>query len=79
MPSITLEDIRKDPQAFLERVMAGETLQIVQAEMPVAEVRPVAPKHLEPRPFGLCKGEFLVPDDFDAPLPEEILQQFENA
>ena len=23
----------------------------------------------EPRPFGLCAGEFVVPDDFDAPLP----------
>lgn len=21
-----------------------------------------------PRPFGLCAGEFVVPDDFDAPL-----------
>ena len=24
----------------------------------------------ELRPFGLCAGEFRVPDDFDAPLPE---------
>jgi len=29
------------------------------------------------RPFGLCAGEFIVPDDFDAPLPETILQEFE--
>jgi Protein of unknown function (DUF2281) len=29
------------------------------------------------RPAGLCAGEFTVPDDFDAPLPEEILQSFE--
>jgi hypothetical protein len=32
----------------------------------------------EPRPFGLCAGEFVVPDDFDAPLPEEILRDFEG-
>jgi hypothetical protein len=25
------------------------------------------------RPMGLCRGEFVVPDNFDAPLPEEIL------
>lgn len=31
-----------------------------------------------PRPFGLCKGEFRVPDDFDAPLPETILNEFEG-
>ena len=30
------------------------------------------------RPFGLCAGEFRVPDDFDAPLPEEIIEQFEG-
>ena len=31
-----------------------------------------------PRPFGLCAGAFTVPDDFDAPLPEEILREFEG-
>jgi Protein of unknown function (DUF2281) len=31
-----------------------------------------------PRPHGLCAGEFTVPDDFDAPLPEDILSAFEN-
>lgn len=30
------------------------------------------------RLFGLCAGEFTVPDDFDAPLPEEIVQAFEG-
>ncbi len=31
------------------------------------------------RPSGLCEGEFIVPDDFDDPLPEEILQSFEGS
>jgi hypothetical protein len=31
------------------------------------------------RPSGLCEGEFVVPDDFDAPLPEDVLQSFEGA
>lgn len=30
------------------------------------------------RPFGLSKGDFVVPEDFDAPLPEEVLADFEN-
>jgi hypothetical protein len=30
------------------------------------------------RPFGLSKGEFVVPDDFDEPLPEEVLRDFEG-
>ena len=30
------------------------------------------------RPFGLGKGDFVVPDDFDVPLPEEVLASFER-
>jgi hypothetical protein len=26
------------------------------------------------RPIGLAKGQFTVPDDFNAPLPEDVLQ-----
>jgi len=32
----------------------------------------------ELRPFGLSQGDFLVPEDFDAALPEEILASFEK-
>lgn len=45
---------------------------------PVAEVRPIPPRRTEPRPIGLAKGEFVVPDDFDAPLPDDILDAFEG-
>jgi hypothetical protein len=30
------------------------------------------------RPIGLARGEFSVPDDFDAPLPDDILDAFEG-
>lgn len=30
------------------------------------------------RPFGLAKGEFVVPDNFDDPLPDEVLEEFYN-
>jgi len=32
---------------------------------------------IKQRPFGLCKGEFTVPDDFNESLPDEILDLFE--
>ena len=34
-------------------------------------------QEIKQRPFGLCKGEFVVPDDFNEPLPDEILELFE--
>ena len=33
---------------------------------------------IELRPFGLCVGELEVPDDFDAPLPDDVLRSFEQ-
>lgn len=31
-----------------------------------------------PRPIGLARGQFTVPDDFNVPLPEEVLKSFEG-
>jgi hypothetical protein len=36
------------------------------------------PPGSQPRPFGLAKGQFTVPDDFNAPLPEEVMRAFEG-
>jgi hypothetical protein len=33
----------------------------------------------EPRPFGLCAGQFTVPADYDRPLPDDILNEFEGS
>ncbi len=78
MTTITIDDIQRDLSGFLQRVRAGETLLITQADLPIAELKPIAPASQQRRPFGLCAGEFTVPADFDAPLPEDILAEFEG-
>jgi hypothetical protein len=30
------------------------------------------------RRLGTAKGEFIVPDDFNEPLPDDILDEFES-
>lgn len=30
------------------------------------------------RPYGLARGEFVVPEDFDDPLPDDLLDTFEE-
>lgn len=52
---------------------AGEDVEVI-----VLPRFATAPGARKPRPFGLCRGEFVVPDDFDAPLPESILDAFEG-
>src|SRR3982750_3468781 len=76
MSTVDLEEFQRDPEALLDRVQAGEHLVIVRDGHPVAELRPLPAAQTGPRPFGLAAGEFTVPDDFDAPLPDEILQEW---
>jgi len=37
-----------------------------------------SPTLSESRPIGLAKGVFTVPDNFNAPLPEDVLRTFEG-
>jgi antitoxin (DNA-binding transcriptional repressor) of toxin-antitoxin stability system len=79
MSTISVQDIQSDPLAFLRRVEAGEALVVVRGQQALAEVRPLATAATQPRPFGLCAGQFTVPVDFDQPLSDEILKEFESA
>ena len=79
MTTISIDELQHDLTGYLRRVAAGETLLILQAGRPVAEIKPPVAHCAQPRPFGLCAGEFTTPDDFDAPLPDAILIQFEGA
>lgn len=78
MSTISVQEIQRDPLAFLRRVEAGEAFLVLRGERPFAEVKPIATPDAAPRPFGLCSGRFTVPDDFDRPLPDEILKEFEG-
>jgi prevent-host-death family protein len=78
MITASIDEIQRDLLGYLNRVSAGETVLIVEANKPLAEIKPVSPMPQQLRPFGLCAGEFSVPEDFDAPLPDEVLAEFES-
>ena len=78
MSTITVDEVARDLLGCIGRVKAGETLVITQAEQPIAELKPIAAAEKRRRPSGLCAGQFRVPDDFDSPLPDDVLRQFEG-
>ena len=41
-------------------------------------VEPVPITSTVSRPFGLAAGTFVVPEDFDSPLPDDILRSVEE-
>ena len=75
---LSIDDIKHNLPAFLQRIEAGEKFVISKAGIPLVEIKPIGFDSCVQRPFGLCKGEFTVPDDFDDPLPENIIQEFEG-
>lgn len=83
MIQISVDKMKRELSAYLHRVEGGETMVIIKAGKPVAEIKPFTSNSMNSsskklRPFGLCAGEFIVPDDFNAPLPENIIAEFEG-
>ncbi len=61
---------------LLRRVAAGEEIVIERGGEPIAKLVPYAPGAR--REFGFDRGRLEIPADFDAPLPDEILDLFES-
>jgi antitoxin (DNA-binding transcriptional repressor) of toxin-antitoxin stability system len=56
---------------LVRRVAAGEELVITRAGVPVARMVPI--ERPARRTLGVDRGRFEIPEDFDAPLPEEVV------
>lgn len=77
MISVNIHEAKTHLSRLLERVAAGEEIIIAKAGKPMAKLTPIS-KPLADRVPGLDEGSLTVPDDFDAPLPDEILKLFES-
>ena len=62
---------------LLVRVREGEEIVIAKAGKPIARLVPVVERPARRLP-GSAKGEVSIAPDFDAPLPESILEVFEE-
>ena len=62
---------------LLDRAQEGQEFVIAKAGRPVARLGPLAPQGKKRR-LGLLDGKFKVPDDFNAPLPDEVIAAFEG-
>jgi prevent-host-death family protein len=62
---------------LLDRAAAGEEIVITRNGRPVAKlVAATTPR--KPRKLGVLKGRLRIRKDFDAPLPDELLDAFEG-
>lgn len=59
---------------LLRLIDSGLEIEIARGGDPVAKLVPIRPR--ETRQLGIDEGVFAVPDDFDAPLPDDVLEDF---
>ena len=77
MTTVNIHDAKTHFSKLVAQVEAGEDVIIARDGTPVARLTPIRPQRTA-RIAGRDRGLFTVPDDFDAPLPERVLDEFES-
>ncbi|MSP61349.1 MAG: type II toxin-antitoxin system Phd/YefM family antitoxin [Myxococcales bacterium] len=75
MKEVNVHEAKTHFSRLLRRVQAGEEILIARAGKPVARLMPLEPPR-KSRQLGQDEGLFEVPEDFDAPLPDDVLAKF---
>jgi prevent-host-death family protein len=77
MKAVNTHEAKTQLSRLLRRVAAGEEITIANRGVPVARLVPV-PTEKPIRKLGTYGDTIKIADDFDAPLPDEILDLFEG-
>jgi len=74
--SVGVHEAKTHLSRLLEDVMAGEEVVITRRGEEIASLVPA--RRTAVRRLGVDRSRFVVPEDFDAPLPESVLAEFEQ-
>lgn len=74
---VNIHEAKTHLSRLLGRVQNGEEITIAKAGKPVARLVPVVHK-MGRRIPGTAKGIIIMADNFDEPLPNEMIQAFES-
>jgi prevent-host-death family protein len=74
---VNIHEAKTHLSKLLVQVENGEEVIIARGGEPVAKLVPLSREKRKERKLGLMRGMFVVPDDFDAPLTEQELSEFE--
>jgi prevent-host-death family protein len=74
--SVGVHEAKTNLSKLLDRVSAGEEIAITRRGEEIARLVPT--RRARARRFGIDRGRWVVPDDFDAPLPDDVIATFEK-
>jgi prevent-host-death family protein len=77
MKTVNVHEAKTHVSRLLDRAQTGQEFVIAKAGKPVARLGPLV-RQGKKRRLGLLDGKFKVPDDFNEPLPDEVIAAFEG-
>jgi prevent-host-death family protein len=75
--TLDINEVKVHLSQLIEEVASGTEVIIEKAGKPMARLSRIEGSKTQIQ-FGVLKGKVKVADDFDAPLPDEILSEFEG-
>lgn len=73
---MNLHEAKTQLSKLVDLAAAGEDVIIARGGKPVARLTSLLPPRV--RKLGVLKGQLWIADDFDAPLSDEVLRDFEG-
>ncbi|WP_186029431.1 type II toxin-antitoxin system Phd/YefM family antitoxin [Burkholderia gladioli] len=77
MQTVNIHEAKTQFSRLVDAAAGGEEIVIAKAGKPAARLVPME-KTKVTRRFGGLKGKVRIPDDFDAPLPDDVIAAFEG-
>jgi prevent-host-death family protein len=77
MRTVNIHAAKTHLSRLVEAAAAGEEIIIAKAGKPLARLCPLNSRPGK-RKLGGLEGKLVIPDDFDAPLPDDVLDLFEK-
>lgn len=75
MSKVNIHEAKTHLSRYVEEAAQGKEIIIAKAGKPLARIAPLVTIKV-PRKLGLLDGKARIPDDFNAPLPDEVLAGF---
>lgn len=77
MQTVNIHEAKTQFSRLVDAAAGGEEIVIAKAGKPAARLVPMEKTQVSRR-FGGLKGKVRIADDFDAPLPDDVIAAFEG-
>ena len=77
MQTVNIHEAKTQFSRLVDAAASGEEIIIAKAGKPTARLVPMERPKTKRR-FGALKGKIRISDDFDAPLPDDVIAAFEG-